>query len=158
MWTQDKIKIDAAITIFCATRVCVCMCTSVQYMLRWAVGCNKILHHLRWPWNQRHLLIRFIQTFFFFFFIRTSIFAKLIFFVPWQGDWFSDIRNNVESFWYQLNIEQYKLDYVLNRADSKTLIIQLCVCVREPLWVRICLMLASKRSITIPITFRQDQK
>lgn len=93
------------------------------------LGVTKILHHLRWPWNQRHLLIRFVQTvFFFIFFIGESIFTKLIFSTPWHGDWFSDIRTNVERFWYQLNIEQYKLDYVLNRADLETLIIQLCVC------------------------------
>lgn len=59
MWIQDKIKIDAAITIFCTSHTWVCVCAL------WAVGCNENTASFCWPWNQRHLLIRFIKKLFF---------------------------------------------------------------------------------------------
>lgn len=62
-WSQDKIKIDAAITlpyVVCSYERVVYACLSVQYIKYLGV---KNTASFWWPWNQRHLLTRFIYFF-----------------------------------------------------------------------------------------------
>lgn len=134
-------------------RVCVHVWWAFNVCCVEQLGVTKILHHLRWPWNQRHLLIRFIQTvFFFIFFIGVSIFAKLIFSTPWHGDWFSDIRTNVDLISAKHRTIQIGLR---SKSGGFGNIDHSTVRVFEPMFE--CVP-ASKCSITISITFKQDQK
>lgn len=75
---EFKIKLKSMLLYnhFSATWVCmcVCMCMSVQYMLCWAVGCNKNTASFTMALEPATFTHSFHTNFFFFFFVRTSTF------------------------------------------------------------------------------------